>query len=179
MTKSLKQQRALFQPQLVELIAGLRRHQIEEAVQILLDYIDASTASVQCLPSFESPLVQSIYEILADSDAATPTGEHYEGFTARRIAQTIMQCALLRLPPAPHKMGDVELWPRHVIEECFMAATCGTVDQAQNQRDPEVAIDALILEAWNKHGGGISWGDFYQATLVGIQIGASYSESGK
>lgn len=29
-----------LQPRLVQLIAGLRKHQVEEAVQLLLDYID-------------------------------------------------------------------------------------------------------------------------------------------
>lgn len=179
MTTQLQQQRALIQPQLVDLIAGLRRHQVEEAVQILLDYIDASTAAAQRLPAFESPLVQSIYEVLADSDTPTPTGEHYQGFTARRIAQTVMQSAILSLPPAPHKLGDVELWPRHVIEECFMAEASAPVDRSPATHDPEPDIDGLILEAWNKRGGVTSWSDFYQGSLVGIQIGASYPEAGK
>jgi hypothetical protein len=32
--------RSTLQPRLVNLIAGLRRHQVEEAVRLLLDYID-------------------------------------------------------------------------------------------------------------------------------------------
>lgn len=38
--------RNLIQPRLVDLIAGLRRHQVEEAVQILLDYIDTAAGLV-------------------------------------------------------------------------------------------------------------------------------------
>ena len=33
--------REVLEPRLVDLIAGLRRHQVEEAVGLLLDYIDA------------------------------------------------------------------------------------------------------------------------------------------
>jgi len=36
--------RKTLQPRLVHLIAGLRRHQVEEAVELLLNYIDASGA---------------------------------------------------------------------------------------------------------------------------------------
>lgn len=36
--------RSKLQPKLVHLIAGLRRHQVEEAVDLLLDYIDSTAA---------------------------------------------------------------------------------------------------------------------------------------
>lgn len=34
--------RRQLEPRLVDLIAGLRRHQVQEAMQLLLDYIDAT-----------------------------------------------------------------------------------------------------------------------------------------
>lgn len=37
--------REVLEPRLVDLIAGLRRHQVEEAVGLLLDYIDAQAGS--------------------------------------------------------------------------------------------------------------------------------------
>lgn len=39
--------RALLEPRLVHLIAGLRHHQVEEAVKLLLDYIDARATPSQ------------------------------------------------------------------------------------------------------------------------------------
>jgi len=39
--------RKVLEPHLVNLIAGLRRHQVEEAVALLLDYIDAQSSAAR------------------------------------------------------------------------------------------------------------------------------------
>lgn len=51
----ISEYRSLLQPKLVELIAGLRRHQVEDAVDLLLNYIDRAAGSqVPMLPDLGS-----------------------------------------------------------------------------------------------------------------------------
>lgn len=80
--------RKVLQPRLVELIAGLRRHQVEEAVQLLLDYIDNSTAApaVADADGTAAILVRQIRERLADYhlalDQRDPSNEAATGLAA-------------------------------------------------------------------------------------------------
>ena len=80
--------RKALQPRLVELIAGLRRHQVEEAVELLLDYIDNSTAAPIAADA-DGPaaiLVRQIRERLADYhlalDQRDPSSEAATGLAA-------------------------------------------------------------------------------------------------
>ena len=41
------------------------------------------------LPDFSEPLVQTVYEILADPNLVPPAGEHWDGYAARVIIQSL------------------------------------------------------------------------------------------
>lgn len=55
--------------------------------------IKADRAQRQAVPivQFSDPQVQIAYAVLVDSEAAPPTGEHWEGFAARRIIDALRQ----------------------------------------------------------------------------------------
>lgn len=65
---------ANLQPHLVNLITGLRRHQVEEAVALLLDYIDAGRAQA-CRSSEKVQVVQEHQSARAEA-AQAPIVQH-------------------------------------------------------------------------------------------------------
>lgn len=69
--------RSKLQPRLVHLIAGLRRHQVEEAVDLLLDYIDSKTVP-EPPPTADvaNRLLDEIKCRLADYHFALDTRQH-------------------------------------------------------------------------------------------------------
>ncbi|MDO9002836.1 MAG: hypothetical protein Q7V20_05225 [Aquabacterium sp.] len=72
--------RTWLQPRLVHLISGLRLQQVEEAVQLLLDYIDSSAAPAPpAVVDDAGRLLAEIRRKLADYHFALDTRQHGGG----------------------------------------------------------------------------------------------------
>lgn len=83
-------QRAALQPRLVHLIGGLRLHQVEEAVRLLLDYIDARAAEPPVTRSDQ--VLAVIRGHLADYHLALDQRRH--GVTACNDLVSLVEVAL-------------------------------------------------------------------------------------
>ena len=84
--------RSKLQPRLVHLISGLRRHQVEEAVDLLLDYIDYRAATN------DGDLLAKVHSKLADYHLALDTSKH-SGLSSNALASEIE--GILAMPWQP------------------------------------------------------------------------------
>ena len=69
--------REVLEPRLVDLIAGLRRHQVEEAVGLLLDYIDAQAGPAMPAVSGESEAFELFRTFVRDNAKALRMVAHW------------------------------------------------------------------------------------------------------
>jgi hypothetical protein len=74
--------RAAIEPKLVDLIAGLRRHQVSEAVQILLDYVDSRSYDAAHATTALEAIKQKLYEL----HLALDRREHHGSASGKFIA---------------------------------------------------------------------------------------------
>lgn len=87
--------RAIIEPHLVNLIAGLRLNQVEEAMRILLDYVDASSdqPSSSKRPASEQSALEAIQRALADYHFALDLRKH-GGDACQSLATAIKEARL-------------------------------------------------------------------------------------
>lgn len=73
--------------------ASAHRYMGEFASAELLDEAVVALEEAEKKPgptvAFDNPLVQRVYEVLTD-ECEPPEGEHWEGFVARRIVETLL-----------------------------------------------------------------------------------------
>lgn len=80
--------RTWLQPRLVQLITGLRRHQVEEAVHLLLDYIDSNVAAAPpAVANDAGRLVAEVRRKVADYHFALDTRQHGGGASHALVSE--------------------------------------------------------------------------------------------
>lgn len=131
--------RANLQPHLVNLIASLRVHHVQEAIALLLDYVDAgrvesSRSTVK--PQVLKPATVEISDEQIDAIAAGMPGG-VDGFLKswgwRQFARKILD---LRAPPAWEPQFDVMSPKQEALVREFCAEIAGPTGQPGRPPDP-------------------------------------------
>lgn len=94
--------RSQLEPKLVSLIAGLRQHQVQEAMRLLLDYIDASRTPSAMVPGltlaeiFDALQMAAIGLVYAGAEGPAVPDSQIPAEALKRVREVLAKAGKLR-----------------------------------------------------------------------------------